>query len=71
MCEFDYAALAPVKIKRNGIRFDVGFEDVLELVERDRSRAVAGEGRGNSQFQFGRTESGGNHAYTSKYWKAT
>ena len=35
-----HAKLAPVEIERNGVRFDISFEDVLEFVERDRSRAV-------------------------------
>ena len=39
-CWSDHTKLVPLEIERNGIWFDVGFEDVLELVERDRSRVV-------------------------------
>ena len=62
--------LAPIEIEGNGIRFDVGFEHVLELVERDRSRAIT-VGKPSVPPGHCRTESGGNDAYTSKYWKAT
>ena len=40
MCRSNRVKLAPIEIEGDGIRFDIGFEDVLELVECDRSRAI-------------------------------
>ena len=40
MCSSSGVMLAPVEIKRYGIRLDVRFEDVLELFERNRSGVV-------------------------------
>jgi hypothetical protein len=39
-CRSDCATFAPIEIEGDGIRFDVSFEGVLELVVRDRSGAV-------------------------------
>ena len=69
MCKSDHAELAPVEIEGNGIRFDVGFEDVLELVERDRSGVVT-VGNLSVPANHHRTE-GEDYTYTSKYWNAT
>jgi len=59
MCKSDHAKLSPVEIEGNGILFDVVFEDVLELVEGDRSRAVTVENlsvpRGHRRTEGGET----------------
>jgi hypothetical protein len=68
-CRSDCIVFTPIEVEGDSIRFDVGFEGVLELVVRDRSGAVT---VGLSVTpSSSRTESGGETAYTSKYWKAT
>ena len=43
MRRVDKSTPLPIKVEGDGIRFDIGFEDVLELVEGDRPRVVTVE----------------------------
>ena len=70
MYKSNHAKLAPVEIEGNGIWLDVGFEDVLELVEGDRSRVVT-VGSLSAPPGHRRMEGGEDYTYTSKYWNAT